>query len=52
MDGDMLISEAAHRFSVSSQFLRLLAWEGTIPYLLFDKENRGAEERTWEQERV
>ena len=31
MQDDVLISEAAQRLSVSSQYLRLLEWEGTIP---------------------
>jgi DNA-binding transcriptional MerR regulator len=31
MEDDMLISQAAERLSVSSQYLRLLEWEGTAP---------------------
>jgi DNA-binding transcriptional MerR regulator len=30
MDGDVRISEAARRLSVSSQYLRQLEWEGAI----------------------
>jgi DNA-binding transcriptional MerR regulator len=31
MENDVLISEAARQLSVSSQYLRLLEWEGIVP---------------------
>jgi DNA-binding transcriptional MerR regulator len=40
MEGDVQISEAARRFSVSPQYLRVLEWEGKVPLARRDYNGR------------